>query len=321
MSGLRLVSINVDDADALATHLAIRNAVTPDSPDSVEQLRWEAATYPGQGSRFLALDGDAAIGTGSVGRIWMHDRGYERYWLGLWVLPGERRRGAGGLLYRAGSEAARAAGKTGFQTELSEAHTDGHAFLAHRGFVETGRTKQVRLALDGLEAPTVTPPPGVVLTTLEARPDLLPAIHGVAAEAFPDIPAADERVSALTFEEFVARDVDREDVPRAAFIVAVDEASGDVAGYANLRFAPGSTTLAWHDMTAVRRAFRGRGLATALKLATIAWATDAGVDALETGNDEANGPMRAINARLGYRPMPDSIDLRGPLAPEGILSP
>jgi GNAT superfamily N-acetyltransferase len=66
-------------------------------------------------------------------------------------------------------------------------------------------------------------------------------------------------------------------------------------------------------MTAVLRAFRGRGIASALKLATIAWAIEHGLAVLETGNDEANAPMRAVNARLGYGPMPDEIAMRGPL--------
>ena len=70
-------------------------------------------------------------------------------------------------------------------------------------------------------------------------------------------------------------------------------------------------------MTAVRPAWRGRGIATAIKRATIAWAIDNGLAALETGNDEHNAPMRAVNARLGYRPIPDSVGLQGPLAPAG----
>ena len=92
---------------------------------------------------------------------------------------------------------------------------------------------------------------------------------------------------------------------------------GDVAGWASLMFVPGSTTVAWHDMTAVGRAWRGRGVATVLKRSTIAWAIKHGLEALETGNDEDNAPMRAINARLGYRPMPDELSLRGPLSSEG----
>ena len=92
----------------------------------------------------------------------------------------------------------------------------------------------------------------------------------------------------------------------------MDASTGEVIGYASLMFVPGSTTVAWHDMTAVRRAYRGHGVARALKDATIAWAIEHGLEALETGNDEDNAPMRAVNARLGYRPLPDELAMRGP---------
>ncbi len=111
--------------------------------------------------------------------------------------------------------------------------------------------------------------------------------------------------------------MDRPDLPREAFVIAVDDATGEVAGYGNLVLQSGSDTLGLHDMTAVRQAWRGRGIATAIKRATIAWAIDNGLAALETGNDEHNAPMRAVNARLGYRPIPDSVGLQGPLAPTG----
>ena len=91
--------------------------------------------------------------------------------------------------------------------------------------------------------------------------------------------------------------------------------TGEVAGWASLMFVPGSTTMAWHDMTAVGRRWRGRGVATVLKRATIAWAIEHGLEVLETGNDVDNGPMRAVNAKLGYRPIPDQLTLHGPLAP------
>jgi GNAT superfamily N-acetyltransferase len=310
-----LTRIDVTDAAALDAYLAIRNAVTPDSPDDADQVRWETDTYGASIVRLLASVDGRPVGTASTGRIWMHDPSYDRFWLGLWVLPPSRGRGIGSALYRAVSEAARAAGKTGFQTELAETHVDGHRFLARRGFVEVDRMKSVRLDLAGLEPPSVPRIPGVTLVTLAARPDLLPSVHRVAVETFPDVPTADEPLFAGTLAEFVARDVDRAGVPHDGFVIAVDDATGEAAGYANLVFLAGSSTVAMHDMTAVRPAFRGRGIARALKLATILWAVDHGLEALETGNDEANAPMRAVNARLGYRPLPDSIGLHGPLAP------
>lgn len=303
-----------DDRAGREAYLRIRNATQPDNPDSLEHLDWEDRTYPGAGTLLLAeTPGGSAVGAASTGRVYMHPETYERAWFGVWVVPESRRQGIATALLTAAGEAARAAGKAGFELELSEAHVAGHAFLAAHGFVEVDRSKAVALELAGLEPPAVDPPAGIRLVTLAERPDLLPGVHRVAIEAFPDIPMADEPMYVGTFEEYVARDVDRPGMRRDAFQVAIDEPGGEAVGFASLMFAPGSTTIAWHDMTAVRPAWRGRGIASALKRATIAWAVANGIETLETGNDETNAPMRAVNAALGYRPQPDYVGLQGPL--------
>ena len=116
-----------------------------------------------------------------------------------------------------------------------------------------------------------------------------------------------------TLEEFRTRDVDRADIPAGGFMMAVADATGEVVGYASLMFIPGSTTRGFHDMTAVRRAWRGRGVGRALKQATIGWAIRSGLSWLETGNEDRNTAMRTLNERLGYRAQPDEISFRGPI--------
>jgi GNAT superfamily N-acetyltransferase len=296
----------------LAAVVRVVNAVTPENPTSLDELRWQDATYPG--TRFLAESGGEVVATATTGRIYMYGPDYERYWIGLCVLEPYRRQGIGSALYRAVSGHARAAGKIGLQTLLEETHVDGIEFLTHRGFVEIDRAKIVRLELVGLARPEVGQIAGIEFTTLAARPDLVPGIHRVAERAFRDIPAADEPIVAGTLEEFRTRDVERPGIPADAFQVALDASDGRVVGYASLQQVPSQADRAWHDMTAVDPDYRGRGIATALKRATIGWAIDAGLVALDTGNDELNAPMRAVNARLGYRPTPDEISFRGPLA-------
>jgi GNAT superfamily N-acetyltransferase len=309
--------IGPGDVAALVEYVRIRNTVAPENTDSLEQIAWQAATYPGDGARFLAVGPDGiAVSTATAGRIWMYGPEYPRWWLGIWVLPPARHQGIGSALSSACADAARAAGKTGFATQVSAVHEDGLRFLANRGFVETDRSKMVRLDLAGHPAPVPAPPAGIRLVTLAERPDLVAGVHATAVEAFPDIPYDGEPLSALDLDGFVARDVERPGIPADAFWVAVDDATGEVVGYASLIFAAGSTTVAYHDMTAVRRAWRGRGIAGALKRATIAWAVEHGLEALETGNDTENAPMRAVNLALGYRPLPDWIGFEGPLAAE-----
>lgn len=313
---VEIARVDPSDERAVATYVRIRNAVAPENGDAAEQVAWNEATYPGESALLLALSDDGtAIGTATVGRVYMYGPTHERLWLGIWVLPDARRRGAGQALYEAASDFARSAGKTGFSTQVSEIHEDGLRFLVHRGFVIKDRQKMVRLDLAGLEAPGITPPEGIRILTLAERPELLEGVHAVAVETLPDIPFDDKPIEAGSLEAFVARDVDRTGIPRDAFMVAVDEATGTVAGYASLMLDPGDPSLAFHDMTAVLRAYRGRGIAVALKRATIAWAVQHGLRALDTGNDEENGPMRAVNARLGYKAVPDWVGLEGPLAP------
>ena len=314
-AGLTIRGISADRD--LETHIAILNATNPESPTSLEEIRWSDATYPGT-ERFLAeLDG-RAVGAASVGRIYVFPPDHPALWAVIGVMPDARRTGIGERLLGEVSSVAWSRGKAELMLRCADDRPEAIAFLAHRGFAEEERSKTVRLELAGRRVPDVAPPPGIELTTIAARPDLVEGVHAVALESFPDVPGR-EPMAVGDLAEFRARDVDRPSVPKDAFYVAVDTERGGVVGYACLLMQPGSTTVAYHDMTAVLRAYRGRGIARQLKNATIVWAIEHGLTALETGNDEANAPMRAVNARLGYRPLPDEVLMRGPLF-GGIMS-
>ena len=60
-------------------------------------------------------------------------------------------------------------------------------------------------------------------------------------------------------------------------------------------------------LTGVRRAYRRRGIATALKTQAIAWAKTQGASYLETDNEE-NNPMYQLNLALGFQPIPALLD-------------
>ena len=57
---------------------------------------------------------------------------------------------------------------------------------------------------------------------------------------------------------------------------------------------------AFHDLTGVKRAHRGRGIAAALKRTQIAWAKEHGYTSLQTSNEVRNEPIRRLNERHGY---------------------
>ena len=307
------VSLRVADTGSadLETIARIVTDVRPQDPLSAEDLRWEDRTYPGT-VRFLAEVDGVAAGAATIGRIYVHPPEFPALWATVDVLPAHRRQGIGSALLGAVSERARELGKPELFLPANEAQPEGIEFLVRRGFREYERAKAVQLPLAGLVPPDLAVPDGIELTSLGERPDLVEGVHAVAIATFGDIPGGDEPMAVGDLAEFRARDVDHPNVPPDAFFVALETSTGRVVGYANLHLSSGPARWAWHDMTAVIREWRGRGVAGSLKRATIGWAVDHGLDALRTGNDVDNAPMRALNARLGYQPMPDLLTMRGP---------
>lgn len=70
-----------------------------------------------------------------------------------------------------------------------------------------------------------------------------------------------------------------------------------------------------NDYTAVADTYRGRGIATALKLRSILWAQQHGVKWFCTSSEIDNAAMIAINTRLGYRPGVRLIEVACHLTP------
>lgn len=309
-----ITTIAGDDADAIGRYVAIRNAITPDNTDSIGNAAWEDATYPGQVFRLAATAGGDVVAVATTGRLHIYPATHPGYYIGCWVLPDWRRQGIGTALVNEAAVIAAREGKTEFRTWVSEAHAEAVSFFTGRGFVEVTRDKAVELVLVGRPIPAIEPPAGFDIVRLAAQPDLADGVWRAAVEALPSIPS-DAPVIVSGRDEFVARNIDHPNQPPELFAVALDTATGEVAGYASLRLDPADPLVAFHDMTAVRPRYRGRGVATALKRATIAWAIEAGLRRLETGNDERNVPMRAVNRALGYTPLPDFLALRGPLMP------
>ena len=167
------------------------------------------------------------------------------------------------------------------------------------------------LDLTAIEAPIVTPPPGIEIVTWAERPELAEGLWEVACEAGPDIPG-EEETDAGTFEEWLDRDMGGvEDRPEAVF-VALE--AGAVLGYAKLSFSAERRDRAFHDLTGVKRAHRGRGIAAALKATQIAWAKEHGYTSLQTSNEVRNAPIRHLNAKHGYVLEPGTVIVRGSIA-------
>ena len=290
----------VSDAD-LEAMIHVRALVTPEARPTVENLRINLESNPELAYPVGRL-GDEPVACGYVepwGAFVRAD---------IAVVPAQRRRGIGSAMLAEISARARVLGKNAIQGEAKESDAESRAFLEHRGFVQVGAEKAVVLELDEIEPPEVDPPAGIRIASRAEEPDRLDGMYAVAVQADEDIPGSED---VQTYAQWRAQDIDKPSRRPELCFIALDRE--EVVGYAVLQ-AYGDE--AFHGLTATRRDWRRKGVATALKRAQIAAAKRAGFRRLLTESEERNEPMRRLNEKLGFVPAPDwsMVVMRGPLA-------
>ena len=256
----------------------------------------------------LAVSGDEPLGCG-VGRP---SSIQSSLYAMVRVLPEYRNQGAGQQLYEAISAHARTLGRSSMWGRIREDDEASRSFAANRGFREAGREYEV--VLDTSEADVSgAPPEGIELVSLAERPDLEEAVHEVDSEVSADVPRPEgDNFEGPPFRRWREQYLEGPGAVPDALIAALED--GEVVGYTGLRRRGAISPVAENMLTAVRRPWRRRGIAVALKREQIARARAAGIERIFTTNDESNAGMRGVNARLGYKPAPTQIVVSGPLA-------
>lgn len=288
--------------------LAVSNVVRPADPltpammldwrRQADSMIWLIATVDGF---------DAAVGHGIIG--WHGEPGICR--LEVSVLGSRRGLGLGGALLDRLSAWGLAADQWAADGTIDERDTVSLTWAEGRGFTEVGRSSTLRLDLARVAPPKIDPPDGIVVTSWAERPDAIRGMYEVACEAYPDIPG-EESTQMAPFGKWRDSDLNgASDRPEATFVAL---AGDEVVGYAKLSLSEALPDVAFHDITGVKRAWRGRGIAGALKRAEIAWAIETGYSALRTSNEGRNAPIRALNERHGYVVEPGEIRVRGTLS-------
>jgi L-amino acid N-acyltransferase YncA len=292
----------VEDAAEAGVWLEVRNAVALESMTESELARLDEMA-PDM-TLLIARDGDRVVGAGAV---WSEFDGRAAAGVSCLVLGSERRRGVGAAIYRDLSRRAAERGRSELQGIIPAEDTESLGLVLAHGFRETTRSQRATLELT--EAPAArSSPDGVTVVALAERPDVEHGMYEVAREAWADIPI-DEPPEAGSEAEWR-----RKDLALARPELSVAALAGDeVVGYATVGdFGEGA---ALHLMTGVRRAWRGRGVARALKEAAIERARTAGLRQLVAFNDATNVPMQRLNVALGFELHPVYVVVRGPLAP------
>ena len=297
--GLSVVRVQTDaDLDVM---IAVRIAAEPDlPPPRLENLRHNLAANEALVYVIALLAGEPA-GCGFVDP-WPDELARAQ----LVVVPTLRRRGIGSALLAELGDRAREAGRPELEGDVVESDVEAQEYLERRGYRVVGGEKAVALDLSTFEPEPAQVPEGIEIVALADRPELAEALYAVGVEAAADIPG---NVGDMSFEQWRAIELDRPTRRRDLLFVAV--ADGEPVGYVSM---DDNGRDGYNGLTAVRRAWRRRGIATALKRTQIAAAKRAGFERLITGSEERNLPMRSLNAALGYRPEPrrSTLTMRGP---------
>jgi GNAT superfamily N-acetyltransferase len=276
-----MIELRVAETDAeLALWRSVRTALVPNERTaSIAELR-SGATF-----LLLAFRGTELAGSGSASKSDMGGGAvFPR------VLPAHRRHGIGTALLQRLALHAEACGHDEVGSYVEDAGS--FAFARRFGFAETGRqVEQVRTVAAAEPRPAV--PDGVDVISVSDRPALLGRLYyELALQAFEDMPTP-RRVE-ITPEQWEAEWLTW---PEATFVALAGE---EIVGMAGLVRDADRPERAENALTAVRRDWRGRGIARALKESAIAWAAAHGIREIYTWTQTGNENMRAVNERLGY---------------------
>jgi GNAT superfamily N-acetyltransferase len=208
------------------------------------------------------------------------------------VHPSRRHRGLGTALYEAAA------------AHLAEAHRlrtwvdgdpEGEHFVRSRGFELTGVDRVSELDLR-------------VWEPVPAEPNLADYRLVSLAESLEPVERLFERCRSGEVElpkdlvEWKWDELEHPDLSREGSFVVLDGEEPAALGFLTVDLG---RRVAYNVLTATFPAHRRRGLALLVKLASIRWAAENGIERVLTENDVENASMLALNERLGYRRLYD----------------
>jgi len=303
-----------DDYEALAR---IHNQVYTDFAQSADEFRFEDQQKPERcrQQRWVTERNGRIVAYGDYHQpASMFDP--NKFTIEIGVEPSALLQGIGSALYRTIVDALRPFEPSTISAWCRDDMACFVRFLTNRGFSETTRMWVSILDLATFEpsrfAQYAQVDDGIELTTraeLASRQDLYQKMYDLWCEVREDIPLPPgEKRSDLSFEEWKSWEDHPSTLPEGYFIAL---AGGEPVGVSSLWRADAPDLLRT-GLTGVRRAYRRRGIAFALKLRALEWARrQPGIARVITDNASTNRPMLAINEALGFARQPAWVHYSG----------
>lgn len=290
-------------------------------PSTVEEVRARIAATPADlyVRRWVGEVDGQVVASASLAQMRTAEPG--AYWISLAVEPERQRHGIGSTMLQTIVASAQEAGASRLYAHVPDDRPGSFAFANQAGFAKTGKSERLsRLNvhsanLDGFQgAEERLRAEGVRVVILaemgmENQP-FLRALWRLDGDTQRDVPGS-EVWEPDPFDEWVKM-FDLPGISPEWFWVAVE--GERPVGTAVLQRQ--GENAAWNAYTSADRAYRGKGIARALKLRTIEWARTHGVDYIYTGNNAENHRMLAINISLGYEMLPAEVEVVRTLRPQ-----
>lgn len=294
-------------ADDFAGVASLLNTVNPD-PITADDLRATHARFPAEGLRCRTVAVDQSgrvIGYANTFRLPNMKDGY--FWLTLVTRPEARGQGVATALLADLEPWVQAHGGTHLETGVPDDDRIALTFGQGRGFHVTSIQLQSRLDVPAFDETPWAPAiqnvqrSGIRFITLADQPgdetirmlyDLYkitdldsPGYIGLPADQYPKF---DQWYDDLFGEDLI--------IPEGLIIAA----DGDRFIGCTIVQKTGGEGGLYTEYTGVLREYRGRQIALALKLLSVRFAKQYGAPYMTTKNNSTNGPMLAINQKLGY---------------------
>ncbi len=314
---LSIRPFNFDDLADYKALEAIERDVFPDEFETAAEFQHmdkSSADYFQQ--RFLALADNRPIGWASVQFAHWFDE-EDQYIVNGSVLTAYQGQGIGKQLY---DKVLTLLAELGAKSQLSFVREDMHRpirFLQDRGFVQTMRDAQSELAVSTFDASRFAnsnakmSEQGITIINLtelaKIEANWKQKVWEMRWPIRQDIPSSEEK-KPISFEQWHRYVLDSPTHDPAGYIVAIAP-DGEYIGWSNVETSEADPSKLYTSVTGIKRAWRRKGVATALKLAIIDYAKATGVTRIVTENEE-NNPMYDLNMALGFRPIPGWLTMK-----------
>ncbi len=309
---VRIRPFTVEDYAALVT---INNAVYPEYPETVEEWQhWDEHRDPKcKWSRWMAELDDQVVGLASYEQSasMYHPR---KFGISAAVHPEYQGQGVGAALYDHVMAALTPFEPISVRSRTREDQTRSVRFLSTRGFLPGMREWESRLDVTNFDFSSYADVEeqisahGIVIKTLRELQSDAQHADALGAKLYEleetlalDVPHPEPHTP-MSYEFFEENMLKNPNLLPDAYFVAVH---GDTyVGSSALWGSQASADDLYTGLTGVRREYRRKGIALALKLRDIAYAREHGTKIIKTWNESNNHAMLSINERLGFVKQP-----------------